>query len=638
QSDLDELESRCNQSASECRFLSRPIMLPPVFQCNEGNLCATCEMVADAYNDFKNHYPQYTPAVDESGDEQQGKINQLFSHYMNQQLGLSRQTIEYLAFMDSCGLSEADLNCKNLNQLQKQYNRDVNPYRFESFLQSNHLNLDQNVIRDWNTIISDGMLRWPQEIRDTTTRDWVYFQHTTRNSAGNKFCIQNGYSIEWSFRSLKNVLKENDDVFYFQDNNVHFTVSKRGIVNPGIYLREIKESAAEFPSPVVLFSGSILLNSDPEIIYKKWSTIKLSVTPADIAIYFDGQLVKTVAKTSTSDTLSPEGLFTLAFFDYQGALDWIKMYDADGNVTVHEDYNDPSTRAVIHPSFLCPQPGGDCKDLFTNFFNQKQGTSYSYEEIESLYLTTCGERLDVCGSLQYKKENLIDAVDGYYLNSVPGLVKHKIQSEATVLSNNPVELFRDGLLQLPESLQGPGQWYYGYQIDFKRLCTQNGFAIEHRFKLGNPELSGNLFYTGHRAVEATFSYYPEGLEENLPGLYVEKIALYTYDNAPKFDVPGSWLIKEGDDFRNMWLAVKTVVRPNKVEIHLNNQKIWEYDRDPAIPINQYQNFGLYPRGTKSKYDYIKIWDSNDNLVYYEDFNNGHRPAVIKSDFICVTQQ
>ena len=144
------------------------------------------------------------------------------------------------------------------------------------------------------------------------------------------FCLENGYSIEFRFKSLKEVLNPNDDVFYFQDANVYFVVSKTKNGIPGLFLREIKGKSPDMSSRVVLFAGAELLHSDPDIIYKDWSVLKISVSPTRFKIYFNDSLIRDIARTTAP--LVNSGAFTFAFLDYQAAIDWVKCTPLQGTL------------------------------------------------------------------------------------------------------------------------------------------------------------------------------------------------------------------------------------------------------------------------------------------------------------------
>lgn len=79
-----------------------------------------------------------------------------------------------------------------------------------------------------------------------------------------------------------------------------------------MFLRQIKGMSQDLASRVVLFEGQELLHSDPDIIYKDWSVLKITVTPTRFKIYFNDNLVKDIARTTAP--LVNGRAFTFAFW------------------------------------------------------------------------------------------------------------------------------------------------------------------------------------------------------------------------------------------------------------------------------------------------------------------------------------
>ncbi|BAV08134.1 RHS repeat domain-containing protein [Filimonas lacunae] len=105
ESNLTALLNMCSSTNTNCTFLSNPITLPPALQCYTGDVCADCILVDSVYNNYKSIYPAYLPKVASDSvqiDSIQETANGLFEKYMNNHLGFSKQTWEYLQFIDSC--------------------------------------------------------------------------------------------------------------------------------------------------------------------------------------------------------------------------------------------------------------------------------------------------------------------------------------------------------------------------------------------------------------------------------------------------------------------------------------------------------------------------------------------------------
>jgi RHS repeat-associated protein len=102
--DLNTLLSSCVlPSTSSCTNLTTPIQLPPLLQCNTGEVCITCEQYK-TYNDkFKSQYPGVSAVVDSlTTDSSQINKNQLFAAFMNNQFGFIKRSNDYLLFFSAC--------------------------------------------------------------------------------------------------------------------------------------------------------------------------------------------------------------------------------------------------------------------------------------------------------------------------------------------------------------------------------------------------------------------------------------------------------------------------------------------------------------------------------------------------------
>ncbi|MDB5250687.1 MAG: repeat protein [Segetibacter sp.] len=100
EADLTTLRNMCNTS-SECKFVTKPITLPPALQCYSGDICITCKQVAALDTAFRKKYPGITP-LRITSDTTEQKKNQLYANFFNNKLGFAKQAWEYLDFIDSC--------------------------------------------------------------------------------------------------------------------------------------------------------------------------------------------------------------------------------------------------------------------------------------------------------------------------------------------------------------------------------------------------------------------------------------------------------------------------------------------------------------------------------------------------------
>ena len=110
EADLDQLRAMCGNTTNSltCKYLSKPIYLPPAMQCYAGPACVPCRTVDSLYTVFKTAYPSDTPSITNDADTAQVQKNIFFQNFMNNRLGFNRQAWEYLQFMDTCVAHSAD--------------------------------------------------------------------------------------------------------------------------------------------------------------------------------------------------------------------------------------------------------------------------------------------------------------------------------------------------------------------------------------------------------------------------------------------------------------------------------------------------------------------------------------------------
>ncbi|WP_133053922.1 DUF6443 domain-containing protein, partial [Niastella yeongjuensis] len=107
-SDLLQLRDLCKKgivstdAGVSCQYLSQPIFLPPAFQCNSGESCTSCTVVNNLYKSYQQEFPDDTVRITDGADSIQIKRNTLFKNYMNNQLGYSLETWQYLQFISQC--------------------------------------------------------------------------------------------------------------------------------------------------------------------------------------------------------------------------------------------------------------------------------------------------------------------------------------------------------------------------------------------------------------------------------------------------------------------------------------------------------------------------------------------------------
>lgn len=77
-----------------------------------------CDVVLKNYDKFKQDFPKVTIQKVDTTAELQAS-NRLFEKYMNDALGFSKTTVEYLKFIDECNL--AGKGCESLSKIRQSY-------------------------------------------------------------------------------------------------------------------------------------------------------------------------------------------------------------------------------------------------------------------------------------------------------------------------------------------------------------------------------------------------------------------------------------------------------------------------------------------------------------------------------------
>ncbi|HWK02986.1 MAG TPA: RHS repeat-associated core domain-containing protein [Puia sp.] len=108
--DLTQLRTMCanTTNSATCKYLSNPIYLPPAMQCYVGPTCVPCQTIDSLNTVFRTLYPSDTPSITSDADTAQVQKNIFFQNFMNNRLGFSMQTWQYLQFMDSCVAHASD--------------------------------------------------------------------------------------------------------------------------------------------------------------------------------------------------------------------------------------------------------------------------------------------------------------------------------------------------------------------------------------------------------------------------------------------------------------------------------------------------------------------------------------------------
>jgi len=153
--DLTKLLNMCT-GVDTCKFLETPITLPPALQCGIKDVCVSCQQVQNAFNVFKIKYPGVYPAYNEDDSIQIIK-NMTFANCMNNQLGFTKTSLEYLEFMDQCGNKYVpdSSRCDSLNKLLGDFRNFYSSINFAQVYRTARItSCAQNVVDAANALIT----------------------------------------------------------------------------------------------------------------------------------------------------------------------------------------------------------------------------------------------------------------------------------------------------------------------------------------------------------------------------------------------------------------------------------------------------------------------------------------------------
>ncbi|HTE12000.1 MAG TPA: hypothetical protein VK645_13545, partial [Chitinophagaceae bacterium] len=141
---------------------------------------------------------------------------------------------------------------------------------------------------------------------------------------------------------------------------------------------------------------NILIDPNPDAVLD-WMVFKLRATTDSFYLYYNEALVYQHLRKATIPIHPALPNFDIGFLGKNGIVDWFRVGDANDNEKYFEDFTDPSRPATADPSFLyCGAGQTDCQLAFATYFNQQRGSSYTYLQIDSLYIQNCGRHPDAC--------------------------------------------------------------------------------------------------------------------------------------------------------------------------------------------------------------------------------------------------
>jgi hypothetical protein len=387
---LDSLRLMCNGTI-KCNYLPQPVSLPAILQCGVKDVCVDCIGIDTIYTAYRLKFPAAIPVYDET-DSVQIKKNRLFENYMNQRLGFSKTTQEYIQFMDSCGFNKTP--CMDMQLVVDSFNRTYYaPLNCTTNKWSINFPFSFTPVVPLCNAIDNKTLHIPASYAGNHNIAFDY-----RN---NDLCLGNEFSVEYR---IKRPVTARDP------GTATVTVG-------AIYVESQKNIAIGFTGTTAWWNGyglpttSVSFNSN----FTDWRTVRITKTATGYNVYYDSAFVMIVPKIDTV-TAVPR-ISVLSSIDTY--LDWVKVYDKNSNQVFFEDFTDTSNFAKPIASAICSNSANNCVTAFTNYYNQKKGTSLTYDQIAMQYKQNCGKTLNICTNPQTADSSLLKKyADEFYTTQI----------------------------------------------------------------------------------------------------------------------------------------------------------------------------------------------------------------------------
>ncbi|HEX6426554.1 MAG TPA: hypothetical protein VF008_02665, partial [Niastella sp.] len=127
----------------------------------------------------------------------------------------------------------------------------------------------------------------------------------------------------------------------------------------------------------------------PGVHLNDWRVVKFQYRGRDFKYYIDDTLR---AQRTLDRPMTKLYTWNLIFFSWKAQVDYIRIYDADSTMLYNENFNDAQNLAGYAEKGRC----APCGSRFTNYFNQRNASSLTYEQIDSIYFNSCGISLGFC--------------------------------------------------------------------------------------------------------------------------------------------------------------------------------------------------------------------------------------------------
>lgn len=369
---LDTLTALCNKTYS-CNYLPAAIQLPPVLQCKETNTepvktCITCQEYQAIRTSFTSTFGGAAPYPDPQNDTEQ-QLNHAFEYFANYQTGFNKHWYEYVAFGQQCD-SLAPIPCASLDSVVQLFHQQYPApgtgtecrQLFTQFFNTafgTFYTFDQIV-----TLYLQSCGTAPDVCKPTLSCK-EFKQHIQ------DFYIQYGVTV-YQNSNCSNLFT----TYMNQQLQSNYTYTQ--LENLYQYLCGCSLNICSFPNCFLLSQ----VHDDFKLEYgsEVWAGGNCqNLFVSYFNAYFNFE-------PGTYNYAAIQGFYQTCFSSGCGP---------DISQLCLPPYSCSTLQQLVY-NFLALGQSGNCQDLFTTYFNQQLGTTFTYSQIANIYQSVCGAAPAVC--------------------------------------------------------------------------------------------------------------------------------------------------------------------------------------------------------------------------------------------------
>ncbi|MBO9633469.1 MAG: hypothetical protein J7578_10165 [Chitinophagaceae bacterium] len=510
------------------------------------------------------------------------------------------------------------------------YLKEYDQYRQQQYGVTTSLTTPDNIVYSNPTEITDSsLLRLPTSEQAKTTPGFTKMKAAMN---GGNFCLQNGYTLEArvKFKSLPAA----GEIVKLNAINLTATYTR---TDTSVVLKSVSDNygmTRTFSNGPDSLFGLKYVN-----LVDDWLTVKVLVLPTRYAAYVNGRLFWDSTRNSANAILNSNNI-GVDINGWKGLVDWVKLYDANGQLKYFEDYTKPASPAMPDKTIYCPATPPDCKTAFVNYYNQRTGKNFTFKQIDSVYyLYTC-RNVDVCGARDsvekiVKKFNNLQSplrlVISARSNQVP-----PPPGQSFLFSSDPEMIIKDGYLTYMDTLRSVPP--NGSSLNYltvsgpSTFCTDSGYTVVWKTKMLRNDLGTfpSLGYYQDENLKFTYQSVADGYKAAVFQMYDGTSTRPTIAQGP-FRISTNKMAHYDN-----WLTFKVKLTPTRVALYCNDTLVVDTTRKVTNPLVKFKTFVLAANGHQQAIDWVRIYDANGILQVREEFNDPTNITKINKNFLCPT--